>query len=60
MELADLLSAGNSTPSGGGVVLSAETSDAGGGGGDEHVEGIDVVDLSTAPSTSVLLLVVVT
>lgn len=41
-------------------MLSAETSEAGGGGGDEDVEGIDVVDLSTAPSTSLLLRVVLT
>jgi hypothetical protein len=54
------LSVGNSAPSGGGVVLSAETSDGGGGGGDDEVEAIDVVDLSMMPSTSVLLLVVLT
>lgn len=57
IELADLLSVGNSAPSGGGVVLSAETSEGGGGGGDDDVEGIDVVDLSMTPSTSVLLVV---
>jgi N-methylhydantoinase B/oxoprolinase/acetone carboxylase alpha subunit len=59
IELADLLSVGNSAPSGGGVVLSAETSEGGGGGGDD-VEGMDVVDLSMMPSPSLLLLVVLT
>lgn len=41
-------------------MLSAETSEGGGGCGDIDVEGIDVVDLSIAPSPSLLLLVVLT